>query len=220
MEQTIKVTSGEILEVADAKQYLRISDNIHDEDESISEMIVAARIEAEATSHRTLRASVRRTNVVGDNTAVDDFGFGAFGGLASFHGVHSFGWFRRWYFQNPPLHTTPDVKIEFYDANNVLQEVDSSNYFVVPDVITGDENEGVSYVQFDRNFNFPILYDRRPDRILVTYTTGYSSQDLIPQQYKQAVKILVWDAYYGEMNEANLARANKLLLAQNFGFYA
>lgn len=195
MPQTITATSGEILEVEETKRYLRISDNIDDEDVEIRAMIVAARIEAERISKRTLRASVTRVQLL----------------------QH---WFRRFKFENPPLHTTPGIVVRYYDSSNTITTVAATNYDLDPPVSTGDENEGVSYITFDRNFNFPILYDRRVDRIEITYITGYVTQGAIPEAAKQAVKILVWDNYYGEANETNLKRAADLLGSIGFGFYA
>ena len=85
---------------------------------------------------------------------------------------------------------------------------------------TGDEQEGVSYITFDTFFAHPILFDRRPDRIEITYTTGYVTQAAIPEVAKRAVKIMVYDDYYGEANENNLKRARQSLAAIGFGFYA
>ncbi len=196
MPQVIIAKSGEILEVEEAKRYLRISDNVQDEDAEINGMIVAARMEAERISHRTLRASVTRVDLL----------------------TH---WFNRFHFLNPPLHTTPSITVKYYDASNVLTTVDSSNYFREPPTVAGDEQEGTSYIDFDTNFSFPILYDRRTSgRIEITYTTGYVTQAAIPEVAKRAVKIMVWDDYYGEANELNLKRAKQSLGAIAFGHYA
>lgn len=195
MPQTITAASGEILEVEEVKRYLRIPDNIQDEDDEINGMIATARIEAEAITRRTLRPSVTRVH-------------------------NERQWFNRFVFQHPPLHTTPAITVKYYDASNTLTTVDASDYFVVPSVATGDENEGVSFLDFDTFFSHPVLYDRRTDRIEITYNTGYVTQDAIPIVAKQAVKIFVWDAYYGEANENNLKRARQLLGSIAFGFYA
>ena len=196
MPQTITAKSGEILEVAEVKRYLRIPDNVNDEDAEISSMIVAARMEAERISHRTLRASVTRVDLR----------------------TH---WFHRFEFLNPPLHTTPAITVKYYDASNVLTTVDASDYFLNPPVTTGDEQEGVSHIDFDTFFSHPILYAQRPtDRIEITYTTGYVTQAAIPEVAKRAVKIMVWDDYYGDANELNLRRAKQSLGAIAFGFYA
>lgn len=195
MPQTITATSGEILAVEEVKRYLRIPDNIDDEDAEINVMITAARIEAEAITHRTLRASVTRVDVLSN-------------------------WFTRFKFKNPPLHTTPAETVQYYDSTNSLTTVADSNYDIVPSVSTGDENEGVSYLQFDSFFSAPILYDRRPDRILITYTTGYVSQDLIPETAKHAVKMIVWNMYYGEEDNRHVIRAKQLLGSIAYGFYA
>lgn len=195
MPQVITATSGEILEVEEVKTYLRIPENIHDEDIEISGMIAAARVEAERITKRTLRASVTRVDLA----------------------TH---WHRRIDFLNPPLHTTPAITVKYYDSNNVLTTVAASNYFLVPTVATGDEQEGVSHIDFDTNFSFPILYSRRTDRIEITYTTGYVTQAAIPEVAKRAVKIMVWDDYNGEADENNLKRAKQSLAAIAFGFYA
>jgi len=192
--QTITAKSGEILTVEEAKRYLRISDDIHDEDAEISAMIVSAREEAERITHRTLRASVTRVDLRTD-------------------------WFNRFKFLNPPLHTTPVIAVKYYDSLNVLTTVAASNYFLVPSVSTGDEQEGVSWIDFDTFFAHPILYDRRQDRIEITYTTGYVTQAAIPEVAKRAVKIMVYDDYHGEANENNLKRARQSLAAIGFGFY-
>ena len=196
MPQTITATSGEILEVGELKTYLRIPDNTHDADEEIEGMIVSARQEAERITKRTLRASVTRVDLR----------------------TH---WFNRFTFLNPPLHTTPAITVKYYDVNNVLTTVAASNYDLVPPVSTGDEQEGVSYIEFDTFFSHPSLYSRRrTGRIEMTYTTGYVTQDEIPEVAKRAVKIMVYDDYYGEANENNLKRARQSLAAIGFGFYA
>ncbi len=195
MPQTITATSGEILEVGEVKRYLRIPDNIDDEDAEINGMIAASRMEAERITHRTLRESVTRVDLL----------------------TH---WFNRFEFSNPPLHTTPAITVKYYNASNVLTTVDESNYEKVPAVTTGDEQEGVSYIDFDTFFSHPILYDRRTDRIQITYTTGYVTQAAIPEVAKRAVKIFVWDDYYGEANENNLRRAKQSLGSIAFGHYA
>ena len=102
----------------------------------------------------------------------------------------------------------------------MLTTVAASNYFLVPSKSTGDEQEGVSWIDFDTFFSHPILYDRRQDRIEITYTTGYVTQDEIPEVAKRAVKIMVYDDYYGEANENNLKRARQSLAAIGFGNYA
>lgn len=196
MPQTITAASGEILEVEEMKRYLRIPNNIHDEDAEVKGMIVAAREEAERISHRTLRASVTRVDLL----------------------PH---WFNRFTFLNPPLHTTPAITVKYYDASNVLTTVAASNYFQGPPVTAGDEQEGISYIDFDTFFSHPILYDRRPtDRIEITYTTGYVTQAAIPVNAKKAVRLFVWLDYYGEDDANKLKRANQLLGTIAFGFYA
>ena len=195
MPQVITATSGEILAVEEVKRYLRIPGNVDDEDAEINAMVAAARMEAERITHRTLRASVTRVDLR----------------------TH---WFNRFTFLNPPLHTTPAITVKYYDSNNVLTTVVASNYFLIPTVVTGDEQEGTSHIDFDTNFSFPILYSRRTDRIEITYTTGYVTQGAIPEVAKRAVKIMVWDDYYGEANENNLKRARQSLGAIAFGHYA
>ena len=191
--QTVTATSGEILDLEDVKRFLRIPDDVHDEDAEISSMLTAARVNAEAISRRTLRPSVTRVDVLCE-------------------------WFNRYVFRNPPLHTTPAIAVKYYDTDNVLQTVDSSDYFAVPEVSTGDENDGVSFIEFNTNFTHPQLYDRRPDPIQITYTTGYVTQDAIPEVAKQAVKLLVWDQYYKETD--GQAPAKQMLGSIAFGFYA
>ena len=41
-----------------------------------------------------------------------------------------------------------------------------------------------------------------------------------PEVAKRAVKIMVYDDYYGEADENNLKRARQSLAAIGFGFYA
>ena len=118
------------------------------------------------------------------------------------------------------MHTTPAVTVKYYDSLNVHTTVAASNYFLVPSVAIGDEQEGVSYIDFDTFFSHPVLYTRRTDRIEITYITGYVTQDEIPEVAKQAVKIMVWDSYYGQADANNLKRARQLLGSIAFGFYA
>jgi hypothetical protein len=199
----VTAESGEILALEDVKRYLRIPTNVQDEDEDVLEMLVAAREDAEAITHRTLRASVTRTETLSS-------------------------WFKRFNFLNPPLHTTPAVVVNYYDTDNAQQTVAASNYNIVPVQTTGDQYDGVTYLQFNDLFVRPIPYQFRPDPITITYVTGYVTQALIPAVAKQAVKLLLWELYYKDTKDdafgVNVGlgrkRAEQLLGSKAFGFYA
>lgn len=196
MPETTTATSGEILLLEDAKRYLRIPENVHDEDDEIDGMIIAARREAEAITRRTLRQSVTRVETL----------------------KH---WFNRFTFPHPPLHVTHAITIKYYDSDNTLQTVADSNYFVEPELSAGDINEGVSFLEFDTNYVKPILYDRRPTRIQITYTAGYGTEvtDNV-HVARQSIKELLWAAYYGDPDEKKLKQARSWLNDIAFGFYA
>jgi hypothetical protein len=67
------------------------------------------------------------------------------------------------YLPRPPIVSVTSVK--YFDIDNTLQTVDSSDYY-----LTDDE---VPELRFVRNFSAPTTYDR-PDALRVEYVAGYA----------------------------------------------
>lgn len=204
MPQTITASSGELLSLPEAKEYLQVDDGNQADDQEILSLLRAARREAEAITRRTLRQSVTRR--------------------------HELGWWpvsREYCFQWPPLHHTPAVTVEYYDTANALQTVSSSDYFIHPTLSSGQITDGVSRLTFDTNYNLPSLYDRRPDRVIITYITGWGDWDALSEELqgsveaaRSAIKILLWDNYNKANNAEDVQRAKDILGSISFGFYA
>lgn len=217
MPQVITAASGEILDLPAAKEYLQVEDGNTSDDQEIQSLLVAARAEAEAISRRTLMESVTRRHEL-HNWPLDEFGC------------------RRWQFQFPPLHHTPAITVEYYDTNDTLQTVASTNYDIEPTLSSGQIHAGVSTIRFKPNYTLPQLTsDRDGTRVIITYTTGWGDWKNLPQGLRgtveiarSAIKLLLWEYYHKDTADdsfgvnVGLSRktAKELLGAISFGFYA
>lgn len=84
-----------------------------------------------------------------------------------------------------PLKTLTSVK--YYDASNVQQTwVDGTDYYYSIDdrLVTIEYLDGTEEV-----------YDSRKDAVIVNFTTGYTSQAVIPPGLEHAIKLLLTDLY-------------------------
>ena len=96
----------------------------------------------------------------------------------------------------PPLISVDQVS--YYDSENVLQTVSSSDYFV-------EDSHPVARLRWARDFDYPDLYDRA-DAVRIDYTAGYQSlsspaliqadaANAIPASIINAMLLLIGDMY-------------------------
>jgi len=72
------------------------------------------------------------------------------------------------------------TSVQYYDVDNVLQTVDSANYY-------NTDEEFYSKLIFNNNFDFPTLYERE-QAVLITFKAGYADTiDKVPAKIKTAL---------------------------------
>lgn len=79
----------------------------------------------------------------------------------------------------PPFQSVTSV--EYYDADNSLQTLSSSLYTV---------NTKGTKLSIKSTTTFPESYDRK-NAVIVTFVSGYSSVDSIPENLKMAMKLMI-----------------------------
>jgi uncharacterized phiE125 gp8 family phage protein len=143
----------EPISLNDAKDWLRVSGS--DEDFLISALIVAARQNVENYLQRALISQTWEL------------------GLDGFPGSREIA------LPFPNLVSVASVK--YYDEDNTLETLDSSNYFVDVTSLPGK-------VVLKPEYIWPATYDRS-DAILIEYTCGYGDSSQIPENIKVGIKL-------------------------------
>lgn len=106
----------------------------------------------------------------------------------------------------PTLQTVSAV--QYYDPDGVLQSVDTDEYFTSTAGVRGR-------VVFASGFSWPSLQDDRPDRVSITFTSGYGSPADVPAGLKTAIGLLV--AHWYENRElSGKPPASWKYLVQNY----
>lgn len=104
------------------------------------------------------------------------------------------------------------TSVTYYDTDNTLQTVESSNYRIAT------SERGGSLFEFDADFTWPTLHDRS-DPIRLTYTAGYA---IVPAMAKQAVRLMT-GYYFGDLDERQMQAAeqaaSRLLAMCQWGSY-
>lgn len=114
----------------------------------------------------------------------------------------------------PPIRSVESV--QYYDTSNVLQTLDSANWYVTDDLMP--------QVRFVTGFAAPAVYDR-PDAVRVNFTAGYDPESSppttqadyaanVPSEIKDAILLgveLLYEALSPEQRE-RLERARESLL--------
>lgn len=85
--------------------------------------------------------------------------------------------------RRPPIISVASVR--YYDENNVLQTVDTDDWFVTDEI--------VPKVQFVSGFTEPVVYDRE-DAVRVDYTAGYTPSGSPPDDYAANIPEAIKDA--------------------------
>lgn len=182
--QSIKRTtdsSSEPVSVAQAKEHLRVTHT--DDDTYIGNLITAAR--------QSIEVSTRRA--VGSGQTYE-------AGYELFPSVYN-----RLVIPNPPLGSVSSLK--YYDVNNSLVTVDSSNYTVE------NQASGVSYLALNDGYSRPTVSKERVAPVLVTFTAGYST---LPMPLHQAILLLV--AHYYDTREPIAFNANPMRVPRSVDF--
>jgi len=139
---------------------------------TILEAVQAAVDEAERRTQRTFRKTVTDT-------------------------IYYLGWSYELRIPHPPLQSITSV--EYYDVNNTLQTLSSSNYSV------SASSNGQGSILFDRDYTFPNLYEDRLDKVKVVAVTGYGTDADIPGTAKTAIRLLSEANYDGAADKRSEA---------------
>lgn len=107
----------------------------------------------------------------------------------------------------PPLQSV--TSIQYYDASNVLQTYNASNYNVFTDAETG-------YLKLLAGSSWPAMY-QRDDAMIVTFVAGYgASGSAVPTPIRQALLLAIGRLYANRGDEGapltDLSMAEKSLL--------
>lgn len=162
----------------------------HDQkDREIKSCFAAARDWLERQYNRTFRATVARR-------------------------VEYSSWpMERIYLDYPPLTSVDSIK--YYDVDNSLQTLATSQYIVVTSTL------GKSFIEWTDLAVLPDHYDRA-NAVQVNYTTGYVSREAVPEIAKNAIKVLAY-AWFNDDEPQKIEAAQKaaghLMSAIDTGFY-
>jgi hypothetical protein len=186
IRQTVAPTL-EPLTLAETKKFLRETND--DQDGTIAAFIKAARDYAENRTHRQLMPAtwqLTRESFYGVDATGNRL-FQSLGGLryGTPHGREG----QIMYLPFPPLVSV--TGITYYDANNVLQTHSPALYEV--DVNTEPGRIAPVFGEI-----WPITYPRLT-AVMITYTAGYASADLVPDGIKEAMRLLI--GCYNEYRE-------------------
>lgn len=117
------------------------------------------------------------------------------------------------YLDFPPLVSVDSVK--YYDADNALQTLASSQYIVVT------STNGKSFIEWTDLAVLPDSYDRA-NAIQINYTTGYGTKEAVPEIAKNAIKVYSYALFNDDEQvkiDAALRAAMQLMSAIDTGFY-
>jgi hypothetical protein len=90
------------------------------------------------------------------------------------------------------LADTPNVAVTYYDADNVLQTLPSSHYYVTG--VSDETRCGRLWLNEPGGFFWPNVAVR-PDAVRVTATYGYLNTTKVPEPIKHAIKLMVSQMY-------------------------
>lgn len=201
MQTTVTARTSEMpVTLDEAKSHLRVIDG--NTDEYIETLIAAATELCESRTGRSLRVSQTLTQT-----------------------------YRCWpccvhFDRQPVLALQPGVDpaadatvVQYYDADGVLQTVDSDEYRLLV------SSEAGATLEFDSGFTRPAL-ETREGAVIVTYMAGYATIADVPARAKHAIKLLVghWFTHQEAVNIGNVTSevpmaVDALLGALDWGCY-
>lgn len=179
---------GELFSLEEAKRHLRVYDASFDDE--ITQLIRAARDYCERFTQRTLRTTVTRTLKQCE------------------------WWCDELHLPWPPLIAVSSVT--YYDTDNALQTLASSNYSVEL------STDGGGRIVWAYNATIPALYFR-PDAVIVTFTTGYADATALPPVAVTAFKTKLtelWGAGSDSEIEASRKATDRMLGLVDWTGYA
>ncbi len=129
------------------------------------------------------------------------------------------------YLPRPPLvalvDTTGNRAIQYYDGANAL------TFLATTSVIVHTPWAQQGYLRTKPSTTWPSANSERDDAVTIRYTAGYGLASAVPQSLRQAIRLLVADAYENrgegqtpKYADATLARVRSLLCTNAWGFYA
>lgn len=87
------------------------------------------------------------------------------------------------YLPRPPVVSVS--KVEYYDTDGVLQEMDITDFFI-------DTRNEPSKLVLKPSRSFPLTEDGRPNAVIITFVAGYGATHAsLPRDLKTAIKLLV-----------------------------
>ncbi len=111
--------------------------------------------------------------------------------------AHYKGWMRVFKLPRPPHVSVTSVK--YYDPDNTLQTVSTDDYRTPTSTRNGTS------IEFDWQYTFPNVYDRR-DPIQVAYVAGFSDSAEVPGSIKTAIRLLAEHEFDGDASKMEEAR--------------
>lgn len=99
--------------------------------------------------------------------------------------LKEFPWSDRIYLPLPPLQSV--TAITYYDVDNALQTLSSSDYAV-------NVRSHIGYVRVNPTASWPGTYDR-DDAVIIEYVAGYGNAAAVPMPIKQAVLLIIGELY-------------------------
>ena len=104
------------------------------------------------------------------------------------------------YLPRPPLQSVSSIK--YYDSDDILQTISSSDYIVDTKSFQGRIVEASSY-------SWPSTYDK-PNAVIVTFVCGYGDEGSdVPETFRQAIRLLVGH-YYENREETQIIQMREL----------
>lgn len=103
---------------------------------------------------------------------------------------------------------TAITSVTYYDANDVSQTVNASNYRLLV------SSEAAALLEFDTDFSRPTA-SSRADSVTITYVAGYAAIADVPQRAKAAIKLKLAELF-GNLDERMVA-ANERSIASLLG---
>jgi len=172
--KVITAPTSEPITLAECKTQLRVESSFTDDDTWINDTIPVVREQVEGLINRALMNQTLEL------------------ALPEFKDVIEL--------PKPPLSSLTSVK--YYDDDNALQTLASSEYIV------NDYDEPTTINKLS-TINYPSTFDR-PDAVLVRYQAGYPDAASVPAMVKQAMLMIMTDLYDNRSSITNPSFTTKV----------
>jgi len=209
---TIEEAQNEPVTLEEIYTFLRLdpegSPPSHPDDNMLRSFIKASREKVEQFTRRTLTVGATLKAVYSAFPACRVY----FGGI----GIDADDYEHRYdalELPRPPVNSVSSVR--YYDEDNVLRTLPTSNWFLVSDSFTAKIN-------LSEGYTWPTTF-KRDDAVQVTFTSGYepigspnSAQDSVPELIKTAIKLevqLMYDEFSPEKRAAAEDAISRMLVS-------